>query len=167
MSAPEPARAPEPEPEPQRTTLDRVEDLHAAVGARLGASAWQTIDQATIDAFAEVTGDRQWIHVDRERAAAGPFGTTIAHGFLTLALCAPALEAALEVRGAAAKLNYGLDRVRFPAPVPCGSSVRGVVELVAADDVAGGVQALLRVTVELADQPKPACVADFVVRFQR
>jgi len=148
-----------------RTTLERVEELRELVGARLGVSPWQTIDQATIDAFAEATGDRQWIHVDPQRAASGPFGTTIAHGFLTLSLCAPIIEQTIAVRQAGMQVNYGLEKVRFPAPVPAGSRVRGSVELAALDEVAGGVQATLRIAIEAEGQAKPACVADALVRF--
>jgi acyl dehydratase len=151
--------------ETSKTTLERVEDLQGVVGARLGVGPWQTIDQAAIDGFAEVTGDRQWIHVDPERAAGGPFGTTIAHGFLTLSLCAPIIEQTLEVRGAGMQVNYGLEKVRFPAPVPVGSRMRGTVELAALEEVGGGVQATLRITIEIAGQAKPACVADALVRF--
>ena len=148
-----------------QAVVERPAALADHVGARLGASAWRTLDQQAIDAFAEVTGDRQWIHVDASRAAGGPFGTTVAHGFLTLALCAGFLDEAVAVQGAAMQLNYGLDRVRFPAPVPAGARVRGVVELTSAADVPGGVQAVFRITVEIEDQPKPGCVADLVVRF--
>jgi len=151
--------------EASKTTLARIEELRDAVGSRLGVSPWQTLDQAAIDGFAEVTGDRQWIHVDPERAASGPFGTTIAHGFLTLSLCAPIIEQTLEVRATGMQVNYGLEKVRFPAPVPAGSRVRGAVELAALDEVAGGVQATLRITIEVEQQPKPACVADALVRY--
>jgi len=152
---------------PERTVLANVDDLPARVGTQLGMSAWRTLDQATIDAFAQATGDRQWIHVDPERAATGPFGTTIAHGFLTLSLCAAMLDEVLEVHGASMQVNYGLDRVRFPAPVPAGARVRGAIELASAEALAGGVQAVLRATVEVDGQPKPACVAELVIRFLR
>jgi acyl dehydratase len=149
----------------ERTTLGSADELYARVGTRLGASPWRVIDQHAVDRFAEVTGDRQWIHVDPVRAAQGPFATTIAHGFLTLSLCAWAIDEALAVEDAGLQINYGVDRVRFPAPVPTGSSVRGVVDLVSLTDVDSGVQAVLRVVVEIAGTAKPACVADTVVRF--
>ena len=149
----------------ERAVVATPAELLDRVGARLGASAWRTVDQASIDAFAEVTGDRQWTHVDPERAAGGPFGTTVAHGFLTLSLCAAFLDAALAVEHAGMQVNYGLDRVRFPAPVPAGARVRGVVELLRAQAIAGGVQAALGVTVEVEGGEKPACVAELVVRF--
>jgi len=152
---------------PARTTVASLDELAGLVGARLGTSAWRTLDQATIDAFAEATGDRQWIHVDPERAAAGPFGTTIAHGFLTLSLCAAILHETLAVGGTSMQVNYGLNRVRFPAPVPAGARVRGVVELAAVEDVAGGVQAVLRTTIEVDGQAKPACVAELLARLYR
>jgi len=149
----------------QRTVLASPSELVGHVGARLGLSGWRTVDQATIDVFADATGDSQWIHVDPARAAAGPFGTTIAHGFLTLSLCAAILDETLAVERAGLQVNYGLERVRFPAPVPAGSRVRGAVELAAAEQLAGGVQAVFRVTVEVEGQAKPACVADLVIRF--
>jgi acyl dehydratase len=149
----------------ERTTLCSVGELRERVGTRLGASSWRFIDQPTVDRFAELTGDRQWIHVDPVRAALGPFARTIAHGFLTLSLCAWAIDEALAVEGAGLQVNYGLDRVRFPAPVPTGSSLRGVVELVSVADVDGGVEAVLRVTFEIEGTAKPGCVADVVIRF--
>jgi len=151
----------------ERTVLASRDELGGHVGARLGVSAWRTLDQATIDAFAEATGDRQWIHIDPERAASGPFGTTIAHGFLTLSLCAAILDEALAVGGTSMQVNYGLNRVRFPSPVPAGARVRGVVELAQLTDVAGGVQAVLRTTIEVDGQSKPACVAELLARLYR
>lgn len=148
-----------------RTVVAAPRELLDRVGARLGASAWRAVDQASIDIFGTVTGDRQWIHLDVERAASGPFGTTIAHGFLTLSLCAAFVDEALDVKGARMQVNYGLDRVRFPAPVPAGSRLRGVVELVRAQAISDGIQAVLGVTVEIEGGEKPACVAELVVRF--
>jgi acyl dehydratase len=151
------------------STADRavlgIDDLAGRVGQTLGTAGWRTIDQAAIDSFAAVTGDHQWIHVDPERAGSGPFGTTIAHGFLTLSLCAVVVEEAVEVRGTSMQVNYGLDRVRFPAPVPVGSRVRGVVELASVEEIPAGVQAVLRVVIEVDGADKPACVADLVLRF--
>src|SRR5690606_7758718 len=122
-------------------------------------------DQARIDLFAEATGDHQWIHVDPERAKDGPYGTTIAHGYLTLSLtnmCQPML---LAVPGASAGINYGTNKVRFPAPVPVGSRVRMGAEILAVDDVPGGVQLTLRNTVEIEGSDKPACVVEGLSRY--
>ncbi|MFC3962302.1 MaoC family dehydratase [Nocardia jiangsuensis] len=139
--------------------------LRAAVGTELGGSDWIEIDQARIDRFAEATGDHQWIHVDAERAAAGPYGRTIAHGFLTLALLAPIAQQVMAVRSARMAINYGLDKVRFIDPVPVGSKVRGTVALTAVTEVAGGVQASRTVTITAEGAAKPACVAQHLVRY--
>jgi acyl dehydratase len=142
------------------TTLDEVA---AAAGSEIGTSDWFEIDQARIDAFADSTLDHQWIHVDTERAATGPFGATIAHGFLTLSLL-PFLSAsvyALDTPGA--KLNYGLDKVRFPSPVPVGSRVRTHVRFGEVKDLPAGKQLLIEHTVEIEGHDKPACVAAHVV----
>lgn len=147
--------------------LDGVDAVRGAVGRHLGYSDWLEIDQHRIDLFADATGDHQWIHVNPERAAAGPYGATIAHGYLTLSLVNHFLPQVLEVRGVSMGVNYGADKVRFPAPVPVGSRLRGGVELVAADDVQGGVQATLRVTVEVEGGAKPACVVDAIARYLR
>jgi acyl dehydratase len=144
---------------------DGIEGLRAMVGLDLGPSAPIAIDQDRIDRFAEVTEDRQWIHVDPVRAAAGPFGATIAHGYLTLSLLAPLLEQLLEVREISMSVNYGLERVRFPSPVVVGSTVRARAHVVSVEDVPGGVQMLLRVTVEVPGAAKPACVAESLARF--
>ncbi|GAA1792635.1 MaoC family dehydratase [Planosporangium flavigriseum] len=139
--------------------------LADAVGQHLGYSDWQEIDQKRVDLFADATGDRQWIHVDPERAAKGPFKSTIAHGFLTLSLV-PMLNAQVyRVDGVRMAVNYGLNKVRFPAPLPVGSRVRGGVELVEVTPVEGGVQVVARVTVEVEGAPKPCCVAETVARF--
>ena len=148
------------------TVFATPRDLLAAVGKSLGASGWLEITQARIQQFADATGDQQWIHVDPERAKQGPFGKTIAHGYLTLSLVNCFLPEIVEVRGIAMGVNYGCDRVRFPAPVPVGSRIRGVGELVAAEEVKGGaVQATVRVTVEIEGSERPACVADTISRF--
>jgi acyl dehydratase len=139
--------------------------LLEGVGTELGSSRWIDVDQARIDGFAEVTEDRQWIHVDAVRAAAGPFQTTIAHGFLTLSLLSALVEDLLEVEGISAAINYGLNRVRFPSPVPVGSRVRGTGVLQAVTAVDGGVQAQIRVTVSTEDGAKPACVAELLIRY--
>jgi len=138
------------------------EELAAAVGEDLGTTDWLEVTQERVDAFAEATGDHQWIHVDVERAAAGPFGGTIAHGYLTLALV-PHFNAelfALETPGA--RLNYGVNKVRFPTPVRVGSRIRAHVQVVSLAEVASGKQLVLRYTVEIDGQPKPACVAETV-----
>ena len=148
------------------TVFATPRDLLAAVGKPLGASDWLEIRQDRIDGFADATGDHQWIHVDPERAKSGPFGKTIAHGYLTLSLVNCFLPQIVEVRGVSMGVNYGCDKVRFPAPVPVGSRVRGVGQLVAAEEVKGGaVQATVRVTVEVEGAERPACVVDTISRF--
>jgi acyl dehydratase len=142
------------------------EALLGAVGRKLGASEWLAIDQARVNQFADATGDHQWIHVDPERAKSGPFGATIAHGYLTLSLVNSFLPQLLEVRGTSMGVNYGCDRVRFPSPVRVGSRVRGVGEVVAAEALKGGaVQVIVRVTVEIEGSDRPACVVDTISRF--
>ncbi|NJC69733.1 MaoC family dehydratase [Planosporangium thailandense] len=139
--------------------------LTESVGQHLGYSDWHEVDQERINLFADATGDRQWIHVDPERAAQGPFKRTIAHGFLTLSLV-PMLNAEVyRVDGVRMAVNYGLNKVRFPAPLPVGSRVRGGVELVEVTPVEGGVQVVARVTVEVEGEAKPCCVAETVARF--
>ena len=140
-------------------------ELEGAVGAHLGYSEWVEITQERIDLFADATGDHQWIHVDPERAEDGPFGTTIAHGYLTLSLTNMLLPQIVRVEGISMGVNYGADKVRFPAPVPCGSRVRAGAELAAVDPVAGGVQAKIVVTVEIEGASKPACVVESLSRF--
>ncbi|MER5769415.1 MaoC family dehydratase [Streptomyces sp. NPDC001985] len=142
-----------------------ADELRAGVGERLGYSDWLEIDQRRIDLFAEATGDHQWIHVDPERAAAGPFGTTIAHGYLTLSLLPALVPQVLRVEGMRMGLNYGTDKVRFPAPVPVGSRLRATAELRSAVDAGGGVQVTALVTVEREGGEKPVCVADSVSRY--
>jgi acyl dehydratase len=139
-----------------------VRDL---VGQEL-ISPWRTIDQERIDLFAQATDDPQWIHTDPERAAAGPFGTTIAHGFLTLSLTVPFFEEALpRIEGYRLSLNYGLNRVRFTSPVPVGSRLRGRFLIESIESVNGGDQATVAVTIEQEGQQKPACVAEALFRF--
>jgi acyl dehydratase len=144
-----------------------VDDLAAAVGRELGTSDWITIDQERIDRFADATGDHQWIHVDPARAESGPYGRTIAHGFLTLALVAPIGQQVMSVTGARMTVNYGLGRVRFISPVPVGARVRGTVTLTDVTPVDGGVQATRRVTIEIEGSDRPACVAESLVRYYR
>lgn len=135
------------------------------VGVELGPSRWIEVSQERIDAFAEATDDPQWIHVDRERAAAGPFGTTIAHGYLTLSLCVPMLNEVLSStrEGGGIVVNYGVNRVRFPTPVPSGSRVRGIFRVVSFDESSAGGRATLEATIECEGVVKPACVAELVL----
>jgi len=146
--------------------FERPQDLLGQEGRDLGASAWTLVDQARIDGFAEVTGDRQWIHVDPERAKEGPFGVTIAHGYLTLSLVNLFLPELIEVRGFAMGVNVGCDGVRFLSPVRVGSRVRGRGELIKAEPAKGGaVQSVVRVTVEIEGEERPACVVDTISRY--
>jgi acyl dehydratase len=148
------------------TIFATPKDLLGAVGRKLGASEWLAIDQARVDQFADATGDHQWIHVDPERAKSGPFGGTIAHGYLTLSLVNLFLPQLIEVRGISMGVNYGCEKVRFPSPVKVGSRVRGVGEMVAAEEVKGGaVQVTVRVSVEIEGSDRPACVVDTISRF--
>jgi len=148
------------------TTFDTPAELARAVGQHLGYSDWIQITQDRIDKFAEATGDHQWIHTDPERAAKGPFGTTIAHGYLTQSLVNLFLPQIVEVRGISMGINYGTDKVRFPAPVPVDSRVRGGAELIAVEEVKGGaVQATIRVTVEIEGSDRPAAVVDTISRY--
>ncbi|MBI1377418.1 MAG: dehydratase [Frankiales bacterium] len=143
-------------------TFSGLAELEAAVGSHLGHGGWHTVTQEQIDAFADATGDHQWIHVDPQRAAGGPFGTTIAHGFLTLSLIPMLVQDVYRVDGLSMGVNYGSDRVRFPSPVPVGSRVRAGVELVSLTPASLGVQALTRVTVEIDGSDRPGCVADML-----
>ena len=145
--------------------IDGVEGVREAVGRHLGYSDWLTMTQDRIDLFADATEDHQWIHVDPERAAAGPFGASIAHGYLTLSLVSHFLFQVVEVKGISMGINYGTNKVRLPAPVRVGSRIRGGVEMVAVEDVPGGVQATTRVTVEIDGGDKPACVAEIISRY--
>lgn len=148
------------------TVFEHPEDLKAAVGTPLGVSDWLEIDQKRIDLFAEATGDHQWIHVDPERAKQGPFGTTIAHGYLTQSLVNLFMPQIIEVRGISMGINYGADRLRFPSPVPVGSRIRGSAEIVSAEDTKdGAVQAKVRITVEIEGGERPACVVDTISRY--
>ena len=141
-----------------------LSELRALMGENLGTSDWFHIDQARIDQFAAVTGDDQWIHVDPVRAAAGMFGSTVAHGFLTLSLLPYFIRSSHKVEGARMSVNYGLNRVRFPAPVPVNSRLRAHFKLLAFEPIEGGVQLITEVTVEREGQAKPVCVAESVGR---
>ena len=140
-------------------------ELLDAIGTELGAGEWIEIDQSRIDLFADATGDHQWIHVDPERAAAGPFGGPIAHGFLTLSLLPALQDGLLEVGDVAMAVNYGLDRVRFLQPVPAGSRVRASSVITNAEQTSMGVRLSQQVTVEIEGQDKPALVADAIALF--
>jgi acyl dehydratase len=139
--------------------------LRAVVGAALGPTDWLRVDQRRIDAFADVTGDHQWIHVDPERASGSTFGSTIAHGYLTLSLCNYFLPRLIAVEGVSMGVNYGADKVRFPAPVPAGSRIRGRGEVGACRDVPGGVQVTILITAEVEGGDKPACVVETLNRW--
>jgi acyl dehydratase len=146
------------------TTVDGVAGLEGLVGQTLGPTEWQPVTQEQVDLFADATGDHQWIHVDVERAQAGPFGGTIAHGYFTLALLPQFLPQLLEVTGFSMGINYGAERVRFPAPVPVGSRVRATAAFDSVTPVSGGVQMQLTVTVEIEGRDKPGCVAVVLLR---
>jgi acyl dehydratase len=145
--------------------FDTPAALLGAEGTRLGPTEWLAIDQPRIDGFAEVTGDKQWIHVDTVRAKDGPFGTTIAHGYLTLSLVNFFLPQMLDVRNFSSGVNVGLDRVRFLAPVPAGARIRGVGEIVKVEAVKGAFQSTVRITVEIEGSDKPACIAETISRY--
>ena len=145
-------------------TFEHLAELQTLVGQEVAVSDWITVDQQRIDRFADATGDRQWIHVDPERAALGPFGATVAHGFLTLSLLPELSASAIEVRDTRMGVNYGLNRVRFPAPVPAGSRLRGRFRLLAYEPIAGGAQLTMEVTMEREGSDKPVCVAESVAR---
>ncbi|MGW1886279.1 MaoC family dehydratase [Streptomyces sp. NPDC001970] len=142
-----------------------AEELTAGVGEQLGYSDWLEIDQKRIDLFADATGDHQWIHVDPERAAAGPFGKTIAHGYLTLSLLPTLVPQIMRVEGMRMGLNYGTNKVRFPSPVPVGSRLRATAALKSVEEAGGGVQVTAVVTVEREGGDKPVCVAESVSRY--
>jgi acyl dehydratase len=146
-------------------TFNSAAELKAAVGKHLGHSDWLRIDQQRIDGFADATGDHQWIHVDPERARSGPFGCTIAHGYLTLSITNCFLPDLVRVPGAKLGINYGANKLRFPAPVKVGSRVRCAAEVLEASDVPGGVQVVTRLTVEIEGSEKPACVVESITRY--
>lgn len=146
-------------------TFDTLADLAACVGQEVAVSDWHTVTQQHIDQFAEATGDHQWIHVDPQQARAGPFGTTIAHGFLTLSLIAGLADRTLRIGDLRMGVNYGLNKVRFITPVPAGSRVRARMELLEATPIEGGLQMVWRNTIELEGAAKPACVAESVARY--
>jgi acyl dehydratase len=138
--------------------------LRESAGTHVGYTEWALMTQEQVNQFADVTGDHNYIHVDVERAKASPFGGTIAHGYLTLSLLAPVTQQLIQVADAATGVNYGLDRVRFPAPLPVGAYWRGSIEILEVTEVKGGLQAKVRATVEVKDSVKPALVAECLIR---
>ena len=146
-------------------TLVGLDDLGSRTGDMLGTSDWHLVTQAEVDDFARLTGDDQWIHIDPDRARNGPFGTTIAHGYFTLSLSTVFLDQVIAVSGAEVVLNYGSNRVRYPAPLPVGTRIRAAIELAKTEAVTGGVQAVYRLTYEAEGSAKPVCVADIVYRY--
>jgi len=149
------------------TIIEGVDGFAELVGAHLGFSDWVRIDQDRVNLFADATGDHQWIHVDPEKAKSGPFGGAIAHGYLTLSLAPVLLGQVLTVQGISFGVNYGCNKVRFPAPVPVGSTLRLGATLAAAEPVEGGVQVTMDLTFEVRDAAKPSCVAQVVYRYYR
>lgn len=147
------------------TTFAGLGAVRASSGADLGTSRWIDVPQGRIDAFAEATEDRQWIHTDPVAAEEGPFGAPIAHGYLTLSLLSAFLEDLLVIDGVGMAVNYGLNKVRFPAPVPAGSRIRGRGRLTSVEEISGGIQTTTGVTVERDGSDKPVCVAEIVTRF--
>ena len=146
-------------------TFEHLSDLRALVGQEVALSDWITVTQEQINLFAQATGDHQWIHVDVERAKAGPFGAPIAHGFLTLSLIPKLFESAIEIRNTGMGVNYGLNKVRFTSPVPVGSRLRGRMKLLACEPIDNnGMQMTWQVTVEREGADKPACVAETLAR---
>jgi acyl dehydratase len=147
------------------TTVDGIEGLRSVQGQHLGHSDWITIDQEMVNTFADATGDHQWIHVDVERAKAGPFGGPIAHGYLTLSLTPRLLPEILTATGFAMGVNYGTEKVRFPSPVPVGSKLRMGAQLDEVNEISGGVQCTITVSFEVEGASKPSCVAAVVFRY--
>ena len=147
------------------TTISGIEDLKSRTGQHLGHSDWLEVTQDRVNKFADATDDHQWIHVDVERAKAGPFGGTIAHGYLTLSLGVPLLAQVVRVEGIRMGINYGLNRVRFPSPVPVGSRIRAGAQLMSVEEFEGGAQSTFQVTFEIEGKDKPACVAEAIFRY--
>jgi acyl dehydratase len=145
--------------------VEKPNDLLGMVGTKMGPTGWVRVEQDRVDTFADCTGDHQWIHVDVERAKAGPFGGTIAHGYLTLSMVNLFLPELVEVRGFAHAVNVGLDKLRFLAPVVVGSRIRAVSEIVSVEEIKGAIQAVVRVTIEIEGSEKPALIADTISRY--
>jgi acyl dehydratase len=148
-----------------QTVLDGIDGVRAAVGRHLGYSEWIEVSQDQVDLFADATGDHQWIHVDPERARQGPFGGPIAHGYLTLSLSNRLLPEIVDVQGVSLGVNYGANKVRFPSPVPVGSKIRAGAELTSVEEVDGGVQTTMTITIEVQGADKPACVIESLSRY--
>jgi acyl dehydratase len=148
-----------------QTVLRGIDEVRAAVGRHLGYSDWIELTQERVNLFADATGDHQWIHVDPERAREGPFGGPIAHGYLTLSLSNFFLPQIVDVQDVSMGVNYGVNKVRFPSPVPVGAKIRCGAELVAVEDVAGGIQTTMVLTIEILDSDKPACVIESLSRY--
>lgn len=149
------------------TTVHGIDAFSDLVGQHLGHSDWHLVDQAQVDLFADATGDHQWIHVDVEKAKAGPFGSPIAHGYLTLSLAPVLLGEIVVVDGVSMGVNYGLNRLRFPSPVPVGARLRAGAELAGVEGFDGGAQVTLRTTFEVEGAAKPSCVAEIIFRYYR
>ena len=147
------------------TTIDGISGLTERIGDHLGYSEWREITQEQVNLFADATGDHQWIHVDVERAKAGPFGGPIAHGYLTLSLAPALLDEILHVSGVSMGINYGLNKLRVPSPVPVGSKIRAGATLAGVEEVSGGAQVTLTVTFEIEGGTKPVCVAEVLFRY--
>jgi acyl dehydratase len=148
------------------TIMNGLDELKAQAGTDLGRTGWHEVTQERVNTFADATGDHQWIHVDPQRAAAGPFGGTIAHGYLTLSMVIPLFGELLEVRGISMGINYGLNKVRFPTPVPVGSRIRLAAALGAVEDAGvNAVQVVADFTIEVEGEAKPACVAQAIYRY--
>ncbi|NNN10962.1 MAG: MaoC family dehydratase [Acidimicrobiaceae bacterium] len=145
--------------------IDGIAGLKAKIGEHIGYSDWHQITQEQINLFADATGDHQWIHVDPERAASGPFGTTIAHGYLTMSLIPMLLEQVLSVSGVSMAINYGANKLRFPSPVPSGSKVRLGATLAEVEEIQGGAQALVDITIETEGSTKPSLATQIVFRY--
>jgi acyl dehydratase len=147
------------------TVFANPEELKTAVGQQLGHSDWIEVTQEKVNMFADATDDHQWIHVDPDRAAKGPFGVTIAHGYFTLSLVSALLPRLIEVRNVSMSINYGSNKVRFPAPVPVGSLVRASAQILSVDDVPGGAQVTFLTTIEREGSDKPCCVVESIIRY--
>lgn len=145
--------------------FEHPKELLSATGESLGPTDWLVMEQSRVDKFADATDDHQWIHVDTERAAQGQFGACIAHGYLTLSLVNKFLPSLMDVRGSTMGTNYGCDKIRFPNTVKVGHSIRGVGEIVSAEEKPGAVQVIVRVSVEINGETRPACVAETISRF--
>ena len=147
------------------TQVNSIDELKALIGTHVGYGEYLTVTQEAVNQFADATGDHQWIHVDPVRAAAGPFGGPIAHGYMTLSLIPVLLNGVMQVAGVKMGVNYGTNKVRFTSPVPVGSQVRAGSTLVAAEAIPGGAQVTMDVVIEIKDAPKPACFAQIVTRY--